>query len=294
MLKNKRILSLLLIFSLIFPSLSFADAAEGDVIVTLGEDLKENEKQKILEEMKAPENAQMVVVTNEEEHKYLGQYIPKATIGTRALSSSAITIGAPGSGLAIETNNITSITDDMFTNALITAGVKDASIYITAPIPVSGTAALTGIIKAYELSSDQAIPEEVKQIANEEMVNTVELAKSIGADEAAALMAKIKDQIAQNAPKTDEELRAIIEAAAKELGITLTEAEITSLISLFNKMKNLNIDWNQVNEQLHLAKEKITNFLESEEGQNFLTKLQEFLVSLIDAIKAIFSSEATN
>jgi uncharacterized protein YpuA (DUF1002 family) len=294
MLKNKRFLSLLLIFSLLFPSLSLADAAEGDVIVTLGEDLKENEKQKILEEMKAPENAQMLVVTNEEEHKYLGQYIPKATIGTRALSSSSITIGAPGSGLEIETNNITSITDDMFTNALITAGVKDASIYITAPIPVSGTAALTGIIKAYELSSDQAIPEEVKQIANEEMVKTVELGKSIGADEAAALMAKIKDQIAQNAPKTDEELRAIIEAAAKELGISLTEAEINSLISLFNKMKNLNIDWNQVNEQLHLAKEKLTNFLESEEGQSFLTKLQEFLVSLIDAIKALFSSEATN
>lgn len=291
MLNKKRMLSLLLLFSLIFPSLSFADAAEGDVIVTLGEDLKENEKQKLLEEMKAPENALMVVVTNEEEHKYLGQYIPKATIGTRALSSSAITIGAPGSGLEIETNNITSITDDMFTNALITAGVKDASIYITAPIPVSGTAALTGIIKAYELSSDQAIPEDVKQIANEEMVKTVELGKSIGADEAAALMAKIKDQIAQHAPKTDEELRAIIEAAAKELGITLTEAEITSLISLFNKMKELNIDWNQVNEQLHLAKEKITNFLESEEGQTFLTKLQEFLVSLIDAIRAIFSSE---
>ncbi len=294
MLNKKRLLSLLLIFSLIFPSLSFADAAEGDVIVTLGEDLKENEKQKLLEEMNAPENALMVVVTNEEEHKYLGQYIPKATIGTRALSSSAITIGAPGSGLEIETNNITSITDDMFTNALITAGVKDASIYITAPIPVSGTAALTGIIKAYELSSDQAIPEEVKQIANEEMVKTVELGKSIGADEAAALMAKIKDQIAQHAPKTDEELRAIIEAAAKELGITLTEAEITSLISLFNKMKELNIDWNQVNEQLHLAKEKITNFLGSEEGQTFLAKLQDFLVSLIDAIKAIFSSEATN
>ncbi|QOR65333.1 DUF1002 domain-containing protein [Cytobacillus suaedae] len=294
MLNKKRLLSFLLLFSLIFPSLGLADAAEGDVIVTLGEDLKENEKQKLLEEMKVPENAQIVVVTNEEEHKYLGQYIPKATIGTRALSSSAITIGAPGSGLEIETNNITSITDDMFTNALITAGVKDASIYITAPIPVSGTAALTGIIKAYEISSDQVISEDVKQIANEEMVKTVELGKSIGADEAAALMAKIKDQIAQHAPKTDEELRAIIEAAANELGITLTEAEITSLISLFNKMKELNIDWNQVNEQLHLAKEKITKFLESEEGQTFLTKLQEFLVSLIDAIKAIFSSEATN
>lgn len=289
MLKRNWIFSLFLVFTLIFPSMAFADAAEGDVIITLGEDLKDVEKQKLLKEMNAPENPQIVTVSNEEEHKYLGQYIPKATIGTRALSSSAITIGAPESGLEIVTNNITSITDDMFTNALITAGVKDASIYITAPIPVSGTAALTGIIKAYELSSDQVIPEEVKQIANEEMVKTVELGDSIGAEKAAALIAKIKDEIAKNAPQTDEELRAIIQTAANELGITLTEDQINSLVSFFNKMKDLNIDWNQVNEQLNLAKEKLTNFLESEEGQTFLTKLQDFLVSLIDALKALFS-----
>lgn len=289
MLKRNWVFSLFLVFTLIFPSMAFADAAEGDVIITLGEDLKDVEKQKLLKEMNAPENPQIVTVSNEEEHKYLGQYIPKATIGTRALSSSAITIGAPESGLEIVTNNITSITDDMFTNALITAGVKDASIYITAPIPVSGTAALTGIIKAYELSSDQVIPEEVKQIANEEMVKTVELGDSIGAEKAAALIAKIKDEIAKNAPQTDEELRAIIQTAANELGITLTEDQINSLVSFFNKMKDLNIDWNQVNEQLNLAKEKLTNFLESEEGQTFLTKLQDFLVSLIDALKALFS-----
>ncbi|MDF0726153.1 DUF1002 domain-containing protein [Cytobacillus sp. S13-E01] len=289
MLKRNWVFSLFLVFTLIIPSMAFADAAEGDVIITLGEDLKDVEKQKLLKEMNAPENPQIVTVSNEEEHKYLGQYIPKATIGTRALSSSAITIGAPESGLEIVTNNITSITDDMFTNALITAGVKDASIYITAPIPVSGTAALTGIIKAYELSSDQVIPEEVKQIANEEMVKTVELGDSIGAEKAAALIAKIKDEIAKNAPQTDEELRAIIQTAANELGITLTEDQINSLVSFFNKMKDLNIDWNQVNEQLNLAKEKLTNFLESEEGQTFLTKLQDFLVSLIDALKALFS-----
>ena len=287
--KNKWILLFIIVLTTVFPLTTLADAAEGDVIITLGEDLKEEDKQKLLEEMNAPENAQIITISNDEEHQYLGDYIPKATIGTRALSSSSITIGAPDSGLDITSNNVTWVSEEMYTNALITAGVKDASIYITAPTAVSGTAALTGIIKAYEISSDQVIPESVKQVANEEMVETVKLGDSIGADKAAELVAKIKDEIAQNTPQNDDELRTIIENAANDLGISLTEAQIQSLIDLFNKMKDLNIDWNQVGEQLNLAKEKLTNYLESEEGQTFLTKLKEFFVSLIDAIKALFS-----
>jgi uncharacterized protein YpuA (DUF1002 family) len=154
---------------------------------------------------------------------------------------------------------------------------------------VSGTGALTGIIKAYEVSADQAIPEDVKQAANEEMVKTAELGDSIGADNASALIAKVKEKMAENPPKTEADIRILIENAAKELGITLTEEQIQSLIDLFNKLKDLNIDWNQVGEQINIAKDKITNYLESEEGQSFLDKLKQFFISLIDAIKAMFS-----
>ncbi|MFS0822885.1 DUF1002 domain-containing protein [Bacillus sp. 1P02SD] len=287
--RYKRILSFLLLFSLVFPSLSFADATPGDVIITLGQDLTETQKEAILKEMNAPENPQTVVVTNAEEHQYLGNYIPKARIGNKALSSASITIGEKGSGLDVTiSKHITLITEEMYANALITAGVKDATIYVTGPFDVSGTAALTGIIKAYEVSSDQVIPEDVKQIANEEMVETTKLSEKIGADDAAALMAKIKDEIAKNAPKNDQELRTIIVNAANDLGITLTDADIDRLMDLFKKLMDLNIDWNQVGEQLNLAKEKLTNFLESEEGQSFLDKLKEFFVSLIDAIKNLF------
>ncbi|MFD1738804.1 DUF1002 domain-containing protein [Bacillus salitolerans] len=286
---RRRFLALFVLVTLFaLPLHALADVVVGDSIITLGENLTEEQKQALLSEMNAPEEAQIVTVSNTEEHKYLGEYIPKSQIGTKALSSSIITITDPDSGLIVETNNITWVTEAMYTNALITAGVKDAKIYITAPFPVSGTAALTGLLKAYELSSEQAIPEDVKQIANEEMVKTAELGDVIGTEDAAALMALIKEKMAENAPQTDAELRAIIEAAAKELGITLTEEHISSLLALFNKMKELNIDWNQVGEQLNIAKEKLTTFLQSEEGQNFLTKLQDFFVSLIDAIKALF------
>jgi uncharacterized protein YpuA (DUF1002 family) len=280
---------LVLVSLLTLPVVALADAVVGDQVVTLGENLTEEQKQALLTEMEAPEGVEIITVSNEEEHNYLGDYIPKAQIGSKAISSSIITIAEPEAGLQVKANNITWVTEDMYTNALITAGVKDATIYITAPFQVSGTAALTGLLKAYELSSDQVIPEDVKKVANEEMVKTAELGDKLGTEEAAALMARIKEEIAKNAPQTDADLRAIIEAAAAELGLTLTEEDINSLIALFNKMKELNIDWNQVGEQLNIAKEKLTTFLQSEEGQTFLTRLQDFIASVFDAIRALFS-----
>ena len=285
-LKNVILLACML---LILPINSYADVAVGDMIITLGEDLTEEQKNTILTEMNAPEDAQIITVSNEEEHKYLGNYISKSLIGTRAISSSAITLSEKNSGLEVETKNINWVTDEMYLNALITAGVKDADIYVTAPFEVSGTGALTGLIKAYEVSAEKTIPEDVKQAANEELVKTAELGDSIGADNASALIAKVKEKMANNPPKTEADIRALIEQAAKELGITLTEEQIQSLIDLFNKLKDLNIDWNQVGEQINIAKNKITNFLESEEGQGFLDKLKQFFISLIDAIKAMFS-----
>ncbi|CAM4046432.1 DUF1002 domain-containing protein [Geobacillus stearothermophilus] len=282
--------SLLWAMLLAFPAIAAADAAPGDVIVTLGENLTAEQKQKVLEEMKAPDGAQTITVSNAEEHKYLDGLIPKAQIGTRAISSSMITIGEPGSGLHVETHNITWVTKEMYTNALITAGVKDADIYITAPFPVSGTAALTGLMKAYEISSDKVIPDDVKKVANEEMVQTAKLADSIGADKAVALLAKIKEEIANNPPQTDADLRALIEKIANDLGITLSADEINALVSLFHKMQNADINWDQVNDQLSKAKEQLSAFLQSEEGKTFIQNLIDVLKEIWNAIKSAFSA----
>ncbi|MFJ5621183.1 DUF1002 domain-containing protein [Peribacillus loiseleuriae] len=280
---------LALILCMFLPIRAFADAAVGDMIITLGENLTAEQKQMLLAEMGAPADAEILTVTNKEEHDYLGSYIASRLIGTKAISSSSITLEKAGTGLKVDSKNINWVTEEMYVNALATAGVKDATVHVTAPIPVSGTAALTGVIKAYELSSDKAIPEEVKQAANEEMVKTAQLGDQVGTDEATALITKIKEKMAINPPKTEADVRAIIESAAKELGITLTEEQIQSLIDLFNKLKDLNIDWNAVGNQLTEAKEKLSTFLHSEEGQSFLDKLKSFFSSLIDAIKSFFS-----
>lgn len=52
--------------------------------------------------------------------------------------------------MTVNTSHITYCTSQMYISALATAGITDAKITVTAPFDVSGTAALTGVYKAYE------------------------------------------------------------------------------------------------------------------------------------------------
>ncbi|WP_017728340.1 DUF1002 domain-containing protein [Halalkalibacterium ligniniphilum] len=285
----KKSVMLLFVLTLLLPALVLADAAPGDVIVTLGEDLSEQQKQQILNEMDVPENVEVIYVTNEEEHQYLGNYISRSQIGSNALSSSKITLTEPGSGINVETNHITWVSEGMYANAMITAGVEDADVYVTAPFNVSGTAGLTGIIKAYEIAANIEIPEEQKQVANEELVRTGELADKIGVEQATELMNEIKEEIANNPVETEEDLRDLIRRVAERLGITLTDEELNGLVSLFMRMQNLNIDWNQVQDQISQVRDNLDEFLNREDTQSFIQSFLDLINQIIDSIRGLFN-----
>ncbi|MFC0558085.1 DUF1002 domain-containing protein [Halalkalibacter alkalisediminis] len=289
-LKWKKRMILTLVFALLFPMFVLADAVPGDVVITLGENLSETQKQSLLTEMGHSEDDLVIYVTNAEEHQYLGNYISASRIGSRALSSSKITLREAGAGLTVESNNIDWVSDEMYANALITAGVEDADIYVTAPINVSGTAALTGLIKAYEIATEIEIPEEQKQIANEEMVRTGELSESIGVEEATELMNRIKEEIANNPVETEDDLRELIRRVAAELGITLTDEELNGLVSLFMRMKDMNIDWNQVQDQITKVRDNLGDFLNREDTQGFIKNFLDLINRLIDSLRGLFSS----
>lgn len=288
--RKRKLINILLIFTIIISSTTvFADAVVGDVIISLGDDLKQSEREAILKEFNAPENATMIVTTNAEEHEYLGAVIPANKIGNIAISSIMITYTEKGSGLNVDTSDkITYITDKNYTNALITIGIEDADIKITAPQNATGTAALTGIMKAYEVATGEAIDEDIKKVANEEMIRTAELGELIGNEQAIELINKIKQEIAEKKPETTEEIRNIVINMVNNYNISLSDEQIEQLIALFDKMKNLDIDWNKVSNRIESIAKKTSEFLSSEEGQGFLQGLKLFFNKLIDWIASLF------
>lgn len=286
--KKNFICILVLIILVITPGFALADVAVGDVIVSLGENLTESQKQAILDEFNPPEGAQQITTSNAEEHKYLDGVIPSAQIGSRAISSVMVTYTAEKTGIVVSTNNINYITEQTYTNALVTAGVKNAEIQISAPFEVSGTAALTGIMKAYEVSTGEEISEEVKKVANEEMVTTAELGDEIGDDKANDIINEVKEQIAEKNPKNTEDVKNIVINVLNDNNISLTQDQIDKLVALFDKMKDLDINWSEVSNQIKNISGKASDFLSSEEGKSFLSGVGDFFKGLIDWISSLF------
>ncbi|OIJ16727.1 hypothetical protein BKP37_05720 [Anaerobacillus alkalilacustris] len=287
---RKLILFILIgLFTIVAPTPILGDAVVGEVIVTLGKNLTEEQKKQILQEMNVSDDTEIIYVSIEEERKYLGNYISQQKIGSRSISSARIILLDSGAGINVASNNIDWVSEGMYANALVTAGITDADIYVTAPFTVSGTGALTGIIKAYEISAEIEIPEEQKQVANEEMVKTAELGDRLGIEQATELMTRIKEEIAKSPITNEQELRDLIQRIAQELGITLTEEELRGLISLFNRMKDLNIDWNQVQNQISKIRDNLGEFLNREDTQTFIRKVLDVLIEIINVIKGWFT-----
>lgn len=190
----------------------------------------------------------------------------------------------------METHNITWVSESMYVNALLTAGVKDATVYVTAPIPVSGTAALTGIVKAFEQATNTSISEEQKQVANEEMVRTAQLGEKIGdPDKAAELMLRLKEELAkQGGQLSDEALRQLIINVAGDLNIQLSDQDVAQLAELLRRIASLPIDWASVRDQVALVRDNLDQILNAEETRSVLRAFLDFLVALFDAVARLF------
>lgn len=253
-----------------------AEAIVDDTIVTLGESLSSNQQQWVLERVEAPAGIDPIITTVADEEKYLGDAVPQAQRGGGMYSSARIKLMEEGSGLNIKTENVTWVTEDMYANALVTAGVTDADIYITSPIRVTGTSALTGIMKAYDVTASETgikLTEERKALAQEELAVTSEIGKAVGQEDVAGLMNDIKAAIANQKPETNIEIRDIVIQVLNQNNVQLSDTQLNQLTGLFENMQQANLDWASISDGLKGAGQNVQAFLEQEEVKGFFARL---------------------
>lgn len=288
----KRFFTCMLVAIMVLTMLSAtAFAVEpGEERVTLGADLTDEQIEQIYQDFDIERGSVTEIqVTNDEERTYLAGLVPDKKIGHVALSSIYLMTLQEGSGIHVEIHNINWCTEDMYSNALITAGVKDASIVVSAPFPVSGTAALTGVYKAYEDITGTKLDETAKEAAAEELVVTGELAESIGSDDATLMINELKKILDQTRNMTDEELRAEIQKIADANNISLTEEEMQQLISLCRTLENVDIDaWADKLVQLSKTGKDVSNFFQS--VGDFFVSVGDFFTNLFTDIGNFFSN----
>lgn len=256
------LLSLAVMASAVFsPAAVMADS--GKTYVALGADLSGDNRSTVLKLLDVTEeelkNDTLLTVTNAEEHQYLDSYLDSSVIGTYALSSCKVQETTSG-GITVETHNITYCTASMYENALATAGVQNAQIVVAAPMAISGTSALVGVLKAYEAMTGSTISPELVDAAADELTTTTQIAESTGdSDRIAQLIAAIKQIILSHNYETDEDIDAAIREVAAQMDITLSDSDVATIRNLCKKLDGLNIDSSSLQQQASSVYEQIKN-----------------------------------
>lgn len=228
---------------LIMPAAMAATIAPGEQRITMGADLSDAQRASIYEFFGVERGTiKELTVTNSEERSYLEGLIPDERLGRVALSCVYITVLDAGSGIKVETNNINWCTEQMYINAMITAGITDASVKVSAPYPLSGTAALTGIYKAYEDITGEKLDENAKAAAAKELITTGELAEFIGSEEATRLINELKKILNNIKSMTDDEVRAEIRRIAAQCNVSVTDSQVEQLLTLCRTLQNLDVE----------------------------------------------------
>ncbi len=222
---------------------------EGKVVVALGADLTEQQKDTVLELMGITREQlagyEVVYITNAQEHQYLDAYLGSSVIGSKSLSSVLLKKGAAGSGVYVTTKNINYCTTGMYRNALLTAGVQDTEVIVAAPAPISGTAGLIGAVKAYEKMEGTTISDTSLSNALSELITTGELneaVKNVSSEEIEQLMAWLKEKVAKGELESDADIRKAITEGEEKFGVTLSEEEAGLILDLMNKLKSMGLN----------------------------------------------------
>ncbi len=237
--KMKKFLSVLMIFLLV-ASLGTAAYAENQSRAVIGADLTEEQANAVYGVFGVKRGDVIeLTMTNQEERAYLEGYVDESIIGTRSISCVYVELTPEGSGMDVTTSNITWCTAEMYMSALATAGITDARIAVAAPFEVSGTAALTGVYKAYEDMTGQKLSDLAKAVSTQELTITGSLATEIGSMDSTSIVNDLKMMLDETRKMTDEQIKEQIIQIAGRYNVTLTDKQIQQLITLCRSLEGL-------------------------------------------------------
>ncbi len=230
-------------------------------------------------------------MTNAEERTYLEGYVDDSLIGTRSISCVYVELLPAGSGMSVTTSNINWCTGEMYISALATAGITDASIVVAAPFEVSGTAALSGVYKAYEDMTGKKLDDLAKLVSTQELTITGELAAEIGAMDSTAIVNELKMMLDVTQTMSDDEIRAEIREIASRYNVNLTNTQVEQLLTLCRSLEGLDAeslkarvqDVQNTLQKVSEAKTKVVGFVQG------VKKVVESVSGFFDKIKDIMA-----
>ncbi|MBS5932012.1 MAG: DUF1002 domain-containing protein [Clostridiales bacterium] len=269
-------------------------SADSVTVVSVGADLTDEQKGKMFEYFGTQENEVAVIeVNNDEERAYLEGVATEQQIGRRTYSCAFIEETEEGKGINVKTANLTWVTSNMIKSTLTTAGIYDCNVVAASPFAVSGTGALTGIMKAFEIVTGSPLEETKKEIATEEIVISGNLAEDIGSDEAVGIITDVKDTIIGENIVAADKIEQVIINSGDKFEVTLTDDQVQMILNTMVKVASQDYDYERLastySSVIDSAADNIGLELEQAK-KGFLEKLGDFFRSIIDWFKNLFTS----
>ena len=278
-------------FGVITPTIASADSV---TVVSVGADLTDEQKDKMFEYFGAKENEVAVIeVNNDEERAYLEGVATEQQIGRRTYSCAFIEETEEGKGINVKTANLTWVTSNMIKSTLTTAGIYDCNVVAASPFAVSGTGALTGIMKAFEIVNGSPLEETKKEIATEEIVISGNLAEDIGSDEAVGIITDVKDTIIGENIVAADEIEQVIINSGDKFEVTLTDDQVQMILNTMVKVASQDYDYDRLastySSVIDSAADNIGLELEQAK-KGFFEKIADFFRSIADWFKNLFTN----
>lgn len=285
------IATVLLSCTLLINNFSFAYADSANV-VTLGANLTNEQKEKMLTYFGVDKNQVVILdVNNEDERKYLEGIATEAQIGTKTYSCAYVEPTKSGSGIKVKTANLTWVTSSMIASTLATSGMDSCNVVVASLFPVSGTGGLTGVMKAFEDATGNKLDEEKKELASEELITTGDLAEEIGQDKAAGVMNDIKADVIKNNTKDVNQIADTINNVTNNYNITLSSNQQKQIKDLMKKIADQDYDYDTMKNTLDNVSDNVSANLEAM-GEKI--KSSGFFESIKNWFKDLFSGSGND
>lgn len=290
---KKRILSSIVLGFALAACCVMPAMADSRRVVTLGADLTQDQQNTMLKYFGVnADSVDIIYINNNDEREHLGSYVPLEQIGTKTFSCALVAPTTKG-GIQVKTANLSWVTCNMIASTLSTSGVTNCQVVAASPFEVSGTGALTGVIMAYETASDVTLDESKKELANEELVATGNLADEVGQSKATAVINETKLQVIENNITDISEITNIVNNISNDYDVTISDDQSEEIAGLMQKIAEQEYDITQLKATLERVQANVAGDAGASEEEQAAAeqKAQEAEAAAAEAIQDTESEE---
>ncbi len=227
---------------------SYVYAQTQPKFVTLGADLTAEQRAALLMRFGAVDGTDTILTITRDEQIAAMQNIIPVDASYLAISSSALTCPAPGTGLQVSTENITLVTPAMYSGALLTAGITDAQLIVAAPPDAAsdGMTALTGIFRAFDAGAcgRAAVDPTRQELATRWLATASAVGSSLNDNAAAArVLLSAQQQLIVGGQSNPAAVEPAFNNAQTDTGVTVPPEQRDGVLDLLRRLAEAKLDW---------------------------------------------------